>query len=655
MKLLYKATTSVVIATTAALGGLSAIAEAATLTSGLSFTGFDYQVRDGLMTRIGSHLASLHTEYEAASQGGNAFTLQPSNSLLQMYDGQVAIEAFASGGTNALLSSLEGLGLQRVSTYGLSVSGLLPIPALDELANLDTMQFARPAYRAVNNVGWTTSQGDVAMNADTARTRFDVDGTGVTVGVISDSFNNLGGAASNVTSGDLPLGINVLADNVPADADRRGSDEGRAIMQLVHDVAPGANLAFHTVSLSQSGYVNAILRLADAGADIIVSDVVRPEEPMFQDGIIAQAVDSVVSRPDASAVSYFAAAGNADHRAYESAFNPSGVTEPIFGGEFHDFNPGPGVDAFQSITIPAGAGIGLSFQWDSPFFSVSGGAGSPNDLDIFLYDSSGTNVLASSTESNIGQDPLEILSFTNQGTTSEFNLAISTNSGPYAGLMRYVVLAGGRDFMINEFDTASGTIFGNANANGAEAVGAAFYAETPAFGTDPASLRFFSSAGGTPILFDTAGNRLASPEIRRQPGIVAPDGGNTTFYGEDIPTDPDEFPNFPGTSAAAPHAAAVAALMLEADPNLSPDEIYSILENTALDMDDPSTPGFDYGFDFASGYGFIDAERSLSRVTTSVPEPSSALGLLGFSALGAVSLLKRKLKETEMSGLANKD
>jgi subtilisin family serine protease len=507
------------------------------------------------------------------------------------------------------------------------------------------------------NVGLVESQGVTAMNAGTARNLFGVDGTGVTIGVISDSFNNLGEAESDVANGDLPLGINVLQD-LPSN----GYDEGRAIMQLIHDVAPGANLAFHTAFLglpdfaeSQAEYANAILELAEAGADIIVSDVVFPWEPMFQDGIIAQTINRVVSEYN---VSYFASAGNEDRRSYESPFNLSGVTELLDGGEFHDFDPGPGVDTLQSIMIPSGSGIILSFQWDSPFFSVSGGTGSPNDLDIFLFDSSGTNVLASSANSNIGNDPLELFQFINEEPTSEFNLAILNSSDPDPGLMKYVVIGADRNFEINEYDTASGTIFGNPNARGAMAVGAAFYGETPAFGTDPARLRWFSSAGGTPILFDTAGNRLASPELRTKPAIVAPDGVNTTFYpapDRDIPEDPDNFPNFAGTSAAAPHAAAVAALMLQANPNLSPAEIYSILQATALDMDDPSTPGFDVGFDFASGYGLIQADRALSQVTTSVPEPSSVLGMLVFGTLGAASLLKRKLKETEMNHLVRKD
>ena len=132
----------------------------------------------------------------------------------------------------------------------------------------------------------------------------------------------------------------------------------------------------------------------------------------------------------------------------------------------------------------------------------------------------------------------------------------------------------------------------------------AFFGETPAFGTQPPVLESFSSAGPTPILFDTGGARLPMPEVRDKPEIVAPDGTNTTFFGSDIGADPDAFPNFFGTSAAAPHAAGVAALLKELDSSLTPDEIYSALETTAIDMNGS-------GFAFDTGFGLIQADAAL--------------------------------------------
>src|SRR5262244_1223738 len=198
------------------------------------------------------------------------------------------------------------------------------------------------------------------------------------------------------------------------------------------------------------------------------------------------------------------------------------------------------------------------------------------------------------------------------GRQTAFNIMITRFDGPNPQLVKYVVIDNGAGVTINEFDTQSSTLYGHANAAGAEAVGAAFYRNTPEFGVFPPLLEPFSSAGSTPIIFDTAGNRLAIPQIRLKPEIVAPDGANTTFFGRrDI--EPDGFPNFFGTSAAAPHAAAVAALMLQAVPTMDPDSVYEILETTAIDMGPP-------GFDFDSGFGLIQADRALASIVSVTPE-----------------------------------
>jgi hypothetical protein len=193
-----------------------------------------------------------------------------------------------------------------------------------------------------------------------------------------------------------------------------------------------------------------------------------------------------------------------------------------------------------------------------------------------------------------------------------FNIMITKFDGPNPQLIKYIQFGGG-NATINEFDTRSGTLFGHANAIGAAAVGAAFYGNTPEFGVFPPRLEAFSSAGSTPILFDTIGNRLAMPQIRLKPEIVAPDGTNTTFFIPGRDFEPDGFPNFLGTSAAAPHAAAVAALMLQAVPTTSPDRVYEILETTAIDIGPP-------GFDFDSGFGLIQADQAVATLVSAAPK-----------------------------------
>jgi uncharacterized protein (TIGR03437 family) len=490
------------------------------------------------------------------------------------------------------------------------VSGQLPIGAIKGMAGLGSLKFARPAY-AMTHAGQVTSQGDVAMRSDFARDTFGVNGVGVTVGVLSDSFNCLDGAATDEQNGDLPSDILVLDDSVCP-----GKDEGRAMMQLIHDVAPGASQAFHTAVNGQADFAQGIQELMDNGADVIVDDVLYFAEPMFQDGIIAQAVDNVV----AEGVAYFSSAGNISRNSYQEPFSPSIYiwpdsfislpgAPPFWGGYIHDF--GGGIVS-QEIIIPAGATMIITYQWDDPFDSVcgtTGCSGADTDMDIYLLDELGIFILAGSTDDNIGRDPLEIVGVFNSGTSDVLvNLIIVKYGGPDPELMKYVRFGG----VLNLGQEGSGTIYGHANAAGAEAVGAAFYGETPEFGWAPPLLESFSSAGPTEILFDTTGNRVS--EVRYKPEIVAPDGTDTTFFGG-VDIESNGFPNFFGTSAAAPHAAAVAALLLDADPSLNPEDVYAVLENTALDMEDP-------GFDFDSGYGFIQAYAAVAEVLTPNEPPT---------------------------------
>lgn len=557
---------------------------------------------------ISSDLATLHgqvLQHRRQANGKRFFT--PNHSLLQIQRGQVLVEITTASRSQATHLQLERIGFAQTGTWGRVVSGFLPIRALPALAQIQGVKFARAAYRPIANVGQVTSQADISLNANVVRNTLGFDGTGVTIGVLSDSFDNLNGAASDIATGDLPAGVVVLEEFL-----RGGADEGRAMLQLIHDVAPGANLAFHTAFNGQAGFAQGILDLAAAGAQVIVDDILYFAEPFFQDGIIAQAVDQVV----AQGVAYFSSAGNSGRQAYDSPFRPSGEILDFgrFQVEAHDFDPGVGVDIFQRITIPVGATVTFSFQWDSPFFSLNDGPGSPNDLDIFLFDRTGQTVLAGSINENIGGDPVEIFSFTNRGQSgsNRFNLAIGKYAGADPGLIKYVSFG---SLQIREFNTASGSLFGHANARGAQAVGAAFFAETPAFGVNPPQIESFSAAGTTPILFDPQGNRLSQPDVRQKPEIVAPDGTNTTFFGSDVLEDADSFPNFFGTSAAAPHAAAVAALLKQAAPQADPATIYRVLQETAIDMDDPLTPGFDVGVDLATGAGLIQADLAVQRIS----------------------------------------
>jgi hypothetical protein len=384
------------------------------------------------------------------------------------------------------------------------------------------------------------------------------------------------------------------------------------MLQIVHDVAPGASLAFASAFVGTAGFANNILGLAAAGAGVIVDDVGILTQPMFQDGVVAQAVETVV----AQGVTYLSSAGNSGRMGYESAFRPgpsfpagSFGNQQFFGGVAHDFDPGPGMDAFQRVTIPAQGQLLLSLQWDSPFFSVSGPPGTQNDIDLYVLNAAATAVLDGAAFNNLNGDAVATMSLANPSAAPlTVNLMIVRFAGADPGRLKYVLF---RTASIDEYATSSGTIFGHANAAGAIAVGAARYSQTPAFGTDPAVLEPFSSRGTTPILFTTTGAPTLDPRAGK-PEVVAPDGVDTTFFGSSD-TDATGFPNFFGTSAAAPHAAAVAALLLQSAPGLLGGEVRTVLQATALDMAGP-------GVDPDSGAGLVQADGALAAPAVPVLE-----------------------------------
>src|ERR1700727_1542265 len=239
---------------------------------------------------------------------------QPANSSSPL----VLIDAITKGDPQKLKAALVGLGLQRASQYSNDVGGWLPVDQLDAAAALTEVHAIRAAMMRTKS-GAVTSQGDYAQNSDLVRSDNSLTGAGITVGVLSDSYDcypvyaangvpagGLNGYANNgfnttaaqdMATGDLPASVNVIEDatcmNYGAPTQLPFGDEGRAMMQIVHDVAPGASLAFYTAENSEADFASGIGQLANAGAKVIVDDVGYFDEPFFQDGLVAEAVNNV--------------------------------------------------------------------------------------------------------------------------------------------------------------------------------------------------------------------------------------------------------------------------------------------------------------------------------------------------------------------------
>src|SRR5438067_6828587 len=197
-------------------------------------------------TRMTRDLAALAgrpaVPLEAPGAAGDGFVATP----LRVSGDWVTIDATAAGDPRVLEAELIALGARNTAVAGHLVSARLPIAAIPSLEGLTSLQFARPAHRKTH-VGAVTSQGDRVMRADSARAVFGLDGSGVMVGVLSDSFDCFGGAATDAATGDLTAIVTVVEES---NCNNDG-DEGRAMMQIVHDIAPGADLAFGTAARRQ--------------------------------------------------------------------------------------------------------------------------------------------------------------------------------------------------------------------------------------------------------------------------------------------------------------------------------------------------------------------------------------------------------------------
>jgi hypothetical protein len=674
---------------------------------------------DGALADLARHISRVRPGHELA----DLRSLNPGARFVQPQPGEpprVLVDAVTRGDPQQLRAALTGLGLTGATVYANDVGGWLPVSQLAAAAaraEVHSVRAALPHTRA----GAVTSQGDFAQRSDVVRASSGLDGTGITVGVLSDSFNcyqtyaadgvsasGLTGYAYNgfiadaptdVSTGDLPANVKVLKDidcmsyTQYSPAILPFTDEGRAMLQVVHDVAPGAALAFYTADNSEADFANGIQALARAGAQVIADDVGYYDEPFFQDGLIAQAVDAV----KAQGVSYFSAAGNDGQNSYETtapSFGAPATSGPNQGEKLLNFDfTGATTTTALPITISKlypGEYLALVVEWDQPY--VTGAPGSPgasSRIDVCVSGAGGDGIYdldgkrATCTGPNAaGQDPVQVLLIGNPATASAdtasqaLQVTIGLAGGPAPGRIKFVLEDNGGGSTIDKFDTQSSTLQGHPGAAGAAAVGAAYYFHTPRCGTTPAQLESYSSEGGAPILFDTSGARLATPVTRQKPDFVGPDGVDNTFLGLQLgitgnPATPTStitacqdstasaalgvYPSFFGTSAATPHAAGIAALLRQSVSSATPDEIYQALRSTALPMSN-SAP------DVNAGHGFIEADAALAALQSSTSSSSSsssssagqpagsgggggAMGLftpLGLGALVGWQLLRRR-------------
>jgi hypothetical protein len=512
-----------------------------------------------------------------------------------------------------LLNQISGAGgaVTFSSAQHQSISATVPLTALEALAANSEVRHIAPAAQYHTNrvlsprimlaprriakfnslglplfIGSVTSQGDITHTANQVRSALGKNGTGVKVGVLSDSAQ---AAAALIASGDLPAGFTILPGQ---DGPSGGTSEGSAMAEIIYDLAPGAQLFFATADNGVASFATNIQTLRNTyGCDIIVDDVTYFNEGVFQDGPIAQAVNAVT----ASGALYFSAAANSGNLTsgtsgtWEGDFTPgpaSAAPLPL-GYTLHLFSP---TQAWDVLTVST---TFISTKWSDPL------GGSTNDYDMFILNPAGTSVTCASTAVQTGtQDPYEACS-KSAGFAANSRIVIAQKAGASPRALHLDTERGqlsintsgatfGHNAGLNTVTTAA-TYWNSARTGARPFVGGAAN-PTETFSSDGPRKIFYDPTGApiTPgnFLFGTnGGTTLQKPDITAADGIFTKTPGFLPFF---------------GTSAAAPHAAGVAALIKSVKPSYTNAQILAAMKATALDIRGA-------GVDRDAGWGIVMA------------------------------------------------
>ena len=662
-----------------------------------SSTLFYQDLKGGFLDRFDTQLAALYLEHS-----NNASATLATTSSIEQFDGVIStasngqqyvmIDAHAADNDGAaLLAQMKtlGSGFQLGSSFEGMVSGKVAVSDLGALLHLSDFGSATEAAHMMD-VGLVTSQAVHAEAADTATNEYGVDGSGLKIGVLSDSFNasdsvGINGQpdtmATDIASGDLPTNTTILQDY------SYGTDEGRGMAQLIHDIAPGAAIEFATADTGEAGFASNIEGLQAAGAKEIVDDVTYFYEPAFQNGIISQAVSDVV----AAGTTYFSSAGNDFDAGWTGAVNVES-TAVSTASLFTNLNGAPSetvhLQEFASgedyipLSDPSDVAAGYSgyhyndatyidVQWNDPDSDADGtgnagsGPGPTTEFDVFVYDATTKTVIGFSADDTATTgDPIQVVQLDPTPTIGDdirIYVGASVEGATLPTELKVISEGDGLPYVLGDANTDATaqtfeTSYGHNAAPDAITVGAASYDETPAYGAMTPINEFYSSDGaGVTLYYDDNGNRLATPEVLQKVDLTAVDDVDTTFFGYD--SDGDGFPNFSGTSAAAPDAAAVGLLMLQVNGNLTPDDIRHLEMDSAIPMadlsgttelDGQSRDDFTLGYNGTAGAGLVQADAAVGFVETGVIQNAYQDALYGTD--GADTIVGGPLSEVIEGG-----
>ena len=519
------------------------------------------------------HALGIAQENAAALDAAGRFS---GDALKVNSAGRVQVYVWVTDTSEQALDTLRrhGFDIEVVNKDFGIVQGWIPVENMEALAAEPVVVKVRPPSYGTHDTGPVDSQGDSIHRCDQAR-NLGFNGAGVKVGVVSDGVSGL---TTSQAGGELGP-VQVLSAG--------SGDEGTAMLEIIADCAPGAELAFATSGSTSLEFIQAVNSLRDAGAQIIVDDVAAlVTEPVFEDSTTAlndRAVGATVLRVSSG--------GNRGLTHYSGTFD-AGIFDPEVSGTRHNFGGGDTLLRFRIGGSPAGLFHAIILQWGNPV----GAAGDNYDLCVRL--TSGSLLACSSGVQDGNDDPIEIVSLvcaTPTGAACAGDIQITLVSGSAQPVQLFCEPANLCQF--DEFDVRGGSVVGHKAVPEVLAVAA-----SPA--SNPGAVESFSSAGPSTILFP-------SVQVRSKPDLDGIDGVATSRPG---------FNPFFGTSAAAPHVGAVAAILMQRmGTGATVQAVAGALKATATDL---GAAGFD--FDFGAGRAdALSAVQSFALVAAVLPSSRS--------------------------------
>ena len=538
-----------------------------------------------------------------------------------------------------LLSDVSLDALQQLAKAGATVQipdaphervqAAIPFSRLTAVAALPFVNFIRLPNYAIRRTGSVDTEGDAILHADAARTAFGLDGTGVNVGVISDGLKGVfqtgcttcnGISGGPIATGDLPTATGTRTSSgrltastggiagqtftsnsdleglIPGCAFAGAGAEGTALLEIVHDLAPGAQLAFANAD-TDVAFNQAVNALATKN-DVVIDDLGFFIPPFDGTNSVSSNTSAALNNNANRIRAYVTANGNDADEHYYGAYVDSGVDGTTISGvnqagHLHLFQPnagttdvlGLGNQPYDLLSLPSGGSVDIFLVWDDP-------AGhSTNNYDLFLVQQSTNTVVALSTDRQTGNiDPLESIRYTNTGAADKFRIVVQ-NVGNAAAVKNLniisfqeecdatgpLLLAAGHHERLN-FNTAGNSVITESDAGGSPvsviSVGAICSASTAAAAATGGSAPDESCTDTSHSTAEFFSSRGPTLDGRIKPDIAAIDGVSITGAGS------FEVPFF-GTSAAAPHVAGEAALLLQAVSCLSSTDTFGLDAPTA--------------------------------------------------------------------------